>query len=78
MLKIGMSSATTRWGRNTSSTRRRRKRAAGARHRGGQAPAHRHQRGIREGAETDRGKETADGAGLEDVHDGAESPLRRR
>ena len=29
--------------------------------RGGQAPAHRHQRGIRAGAEADRGKEAADG-----------------
>ena len=30
-------------------------------HRGGEAPAHRHQRGIRAGAEADRGKEATDG-----------------
>ena len=36
-------------------------RGAGARHRGGEAPANRHQGGIREGAEADRGKEAADG-----------------
>lgn len=36
-------------------------RGAGARHRGREAPAHRHQGGIRAGAEADRGKEAADG-----------------
>ena len=39
---------------------------AGARHRGGEAPAHRHQGGIREGTEDDGGKGRADGAAPEE------------